>query len=647
MRLRSSTFLLVGLIALVGPACAPEPERRLNEADLPRPSGPHVTIDGHAPDTHRLFGTVATDAGGARVEVYEDGRFLGYADLDSGRWSLPWWPGRRALTVEVVARDRQGAEARARVDFQHLTFDAQPGLYQPETLLALPTAPGLRTYFTQDGSTPTRESPRYSGPIALLPRSVPPVRWSFIPTTAPSAAEGTRWVEPREQPPQAAVIRYRQYAGTEPVGPVRTRTFIIGRAPSTLPVLSLVTDAENFFGPEKGIYVPGLLSEAAPDDWEAANYLQDGKDWERPVHVEWFEASGDRVFDQDAGVRIHGSGSAALPQKSLRLYAKEDYGPKTFAGAVFPGSPVTEFTRLLVRTSGQDQGATKLRDCMLQGLLAETRLAIQACRPTLVFINGEYWGLHEMRERLDEYYLASHYGVDRKKAVILERFGLVSVGETEDAQPYQDLLAYVAAHDLSVPEHYAWVRERMDVEDFIDYQVAQLYLGNADWPDNNVKFWRLRTKKTVQDAPYGQDGRWRWLVYDLDAALSQGPDFDSLGRVLNDPPEVPAWSTQLLRALLQSPEFKARFIERFLWHIEHTFAAERVLPALDAAVEGLEPEMPGQVARWSQPASMEAWRGHLHDFRERLRLRPASMRQLLEKYLGPLSPRDPEEGVLQ
>ncbi|MFB1485168.1 CotH kinase family protein [Corallococcus sp. RDP092CA] len=626
----------MGLLVLAGPGCEPEPARRLSETELPPSSEPRVTIDGHEPDTHRLFGTVASDAGRVLVEVYEDGRFLGHADLDDGRWSLPWWPGRRALALEVVARDAQGAEARARVDFQHLRFDARPGLYQPETLLALPTTPGLRTYFTRDGSTPTPGSQRYTGPIALLARSLQPVRWSFIPTTAPSATEGSRWVAPREEPPQAAVVRYRQYAGTEPAGPVRTRTFIIGRAPSTLPVLSLVTDAENLFDPVKGIYVPGVLSEAAPDNPEAANYMQDGKEWERPVHVEWFETSGERVFDQEAGVRIHGSGSAVLPQKSLRLYAKEDYGPKTFAGAVFPGSPVTEFTRMVVRTSGQDQGVTKLRDCVLQGLLAETRLALQACRPTLVYINGEYWGLHELRERLDEYYLASHYGVDRKKAVILENVGAVDVGETEDEQPYQELLAYVAEHDLSVPEHYAWVRERIDVEDFIDYQVAQLYLGNADWPDNNVKFWRLRTKKPVPDAAYGQDGRWRWLVYDLDFALSYGPDYDSLGRVLNDPPEVPAWAPQLLRALLQSPEFKARFIERFLWHIEHTFAAERVLAALDAAVEGLEPEMPGQVARWAQPDSLEVWRANIESLRETLRQRPAAMRRLLEQHLGPL-----------
>ncbi|RKH17927.1 hypothetical protein D7X74_11065 [Corallococcus sp. CA047B] len=634
MGLRQLASVLVGFLVLSGSACEPPPERRLEEAELPAPARPFITLDGQEPDAQRLFGTVWSDAGVPRVEVYEDGRFLGFADVEAGRWSLPWWPGRRALALEVVARDPLGGTASARIDFQHLAFDARPGLYQPETLLSLPTARGLRTYFTRDGSTPTPASPLYTGPIALLARSAPPVKWAFIPTSSTAVPEGLRWVAPAEEVPQASVVRFQQYRGAEPVGPVRTRTFLIGRAPYTLPVLSLVTDAANFFDRDRGIYVPGRLSEASPDDPGAGNYAQDGKEWERPVHVEWFETSGARVLAQDAGVRIHGSGSAVLPQKSLRLYAKEDYGPKTFSGPVFPGSPVTDFTRLLVRASGQDQGQSRLRDCALQNLLAQTRLALQACRPTLVFLDGEYWGLHELRERYDEYYLASHYGVDRKKVVILEREGELDVGEEGDAAPYQELIDYVRTHDLAVPEHYAHVEARIDVEDFIDYQVAQLYLGNQDWPQNNVKFWRLRTKTVVPDAPHGQDGRWRWLVYDLDFALRPEPAFDSLGRVLEDP-SLEA-STLLLRSLLQAPQFKARFVERFLWHLEHTFAPERVAAYVDAVAEQLAPELPAHVGRWLQPASVEAWRVNVEEIRETARQRPAFMRQSLEQHLGPL-----------
>jgi hypothetical protein len=179
------------------------------------------------------------------------------------------------------------------------------------------------------------------------------------------------------------------------------------------------------------------------------------------------------------------------------------------------------------------------------------------------------------------------------------------------------------------------VLTKVDVEDFIDYQVAQLYLGNEDWPENNVKFWRLRTKAYAPNAPYGQDGRWRWFVYDLDFALRSGPAFDSLGRVLAEAPAVEAWSVVLLRRLLTSPVFKARFVERFAWHLEHTFAPERVLPLLDAAVEELRPEMPAQVARWGQPQSMEAWEMYLAQLRETLNQRPAAMRGFLARHLGP------------
>ncbi|MCY1030760.1 CotH kinase family protein [Corallococcus sp. BB11-1] len=630
MGLRHLASVFVGFFVLLGAACGPEPERRLEEAVLP--ARPFVSIDGQEPVQQRLFGSVSSDVGVPRVEVYEDGHFLGFADVEAGRWSLPWWPGRRALSLEVVAKHPLGGTARARVDFQHLAFDARPGLYHPETLLALPTARGVRTYFTRDGSTPTPASPLYTGPIALFARASPPVTWAFVPTTPATALEGLRWGAPQEEVPQASVVRFRQYVGAEPVGPVRTRTFLIGRAPYTLPVLSLVTDAANFFASDLGIYVPGLVFEASPEEPWVGNYTQDGKAWERPVHVEWFETTGARVLAQDAGVRIHGSGSAVLPQKGLRLYAREEYGPKTFAGPVFPGSSVTDFTRLLVRASGQDQGQARLRDCALQGLLAQTRLALQACRPTLVFLDGEYWGLHELRERYDEYYLASHHGVDRKKVVILERDGELDVGEDGDAQPYLELLDYVRTHDLAVPEHYAHVEARIDVEDFIDYQVAQLYLGNQDWPQNNVKFWRLRTG--APEAPHGKDGRWRWLVYDLDYALRPEPAFDSLGRVLEDPSLES--STVLLRRLLQSPGFKARFVERFLWHLEHTFAPERVVAYVDAVAEQLAPEMPAHVARWLQPASVEGWRVNVEELRETARQRPAFMRQYLARYLGPL-----------
>ncbi|MBJ6761518.1 CotH kinase family protein [Myxococcaceae bacterium JPH2] len=598
---------------------------------------PAVTLEGMDNARHVLWGAVRGDVGALTVEVFVDSVRLGRADVEGGQWSLPWWPDVSAREVEVVASHVSGEVGRAHVELRPLDLLDAASLYQPETLLTLPTSATTTTRYTVDGSVPTPASPLYSGPLVLLGRQgTAPL--SAIPTTAPEAPDNWGWKAPQGSVSLAHVIRAQAFDGATPVGPGWTRTYLLGREPYTLPVVSLVTEAANLFGDAMGIYVPGNLHQDSPEDgslsWNTGNYMQDGKDWERPVSVEWFEADGAPGLAQPAGVRIHGSGSAVLAQKSLRLYAKEDYGPEWFSGALFPGLNVRDFKRLLLRTSGQDQVATKLKDCVLQGLLRETALTLQACRPALVFINGEYWGLHELRERYDEYYLSGHYAVDRKKVTILEGAGgLLDVGAESDAQAYQDLLEYVRTHDLAVPASYAYVQARVDVDDFIDYLIAEIYFANTDWPDNNVRMWRY-SGKLVAGAPAAQDGRWRWMVYDLDSALLTGPEDDTLTRLLSEP-SLSEPSVVLPRKLMASPDFRARFAARFRWHLDHTFAPERVVAAIDAVAGQLAPEMAEHIQRWSYPASLTEWEGSLERMRDTAARRPAFMRQFLEETFGP------------
>ncbi|MFY2561211.1 CotH kinase family protein [Corallococcus terminator] len=624
----------LALLLLSLGACRDTPSEDVSEQVVEETPGAVLTIDAMDNEQHVLRGGFRVDAGVVRVVVYEGTVLVGEAVLEpGGRWSIPWQPSHESQALELIAYHDTGTENRTRLDFQRLSFTAPEGLYAAEALLTLPTSPDTTTRYTLDGSTPGPTSTVYRAPLALLNRSGQPAPLSLIRTNPEDMAEPWRWKPPAAPVTLGTVVRVQRFAGETPVEAGQARTYLIGQRPYTLPVLSLVTDAANFFDPVRGIYVPGRVHEEFPDwtwGWGTGNYMQDGKDWERPVHVEWFEESGAPVIAQNAGVRIHGSGSAALPQKSLRLYAKEDYGPELFQADIFPGHPLRDFKRLLVRTSGQDQQVTKLRDCVLQGLLRDTTLALQACRPTVVFLNGEYWGLHELRERYDEYYLAGHHGLNRKNIVILENEGVLDTGEPEDALPYAELLTYVREHDLSVPEHYAHVLERMDVEDFIDYHIAQIYFGNEDWPNNNIKFWRDRSG---DGTPGPGDGRWRWLLYDLDAAFSGGAEADSLGRLLHDDTLGEPFVV-LLRGLLKSPDFKGLFIARFHWHLENTFAPERVVAWLDAAAERLAPELPEHIGRWQYPLSMERWREDMQAMRDIVLRRPDALRTLLEQELG-------------
>ena len=269
----------------------------------------------------------------------------------------------------------------------------------------------------------------------------------------------------------ATVVRAQQFRNGEPIGSGLTQTYLINQATYTLPVVSLVTDADNFFNPVKGIYVAGLIHDqpsTLPPLIRPGNYNQKGNDWERPIHVEWFEPDGHPGVAQDAGVRIKGGVTARNAKKSLSLRASSEYGQKSFDYPFFPGYSVKSFKSLSLRTSGQDFIWTKFKDCMLHTVLAKhTQLDVEACRPAVVFLNGEYWGLHNLREHSDAAYLAAHYGLSSKDIVILGSTGQLDQGLKGDEAPFQTLIDFVSSHDLVNSANYAQVTSQIDIDNFI------------------------------------------------------------------------------------------------------------------------------------------------------------------------------------
>ncbi|MBN1877506.1 MAG: CotH kinase family protein [Anaerolineae bacterium] len=204
------------------------------------------------------------------------------------------------------------------------------------------------------------------------------------------------------------------------------------------------------------------------------------------------------------------------------------------------------------------------------------------------------------------------------------------------------MLNYIRTHDLAKPEHYRYIQTQMDVDNFMDYQIAQIYAANTNWPSDNIKFWRLRTETYEPNSPYGHDGRWRWLLYDTDVGfgLRDGAiayEHDTLAYATQADSTVgnnPDWSTFLLRSLLTNQEFKYNFINRFADLLNTAFLPERMTTIIQTLQQGIAPEMPEHIARWKAPSSMSNWNDQVNIMIAYASQRPTYQRQHISDKFG-------------
>jgi hypothetical protein len=209
---------------------------------------------------------------------------------------------------------------------------------------------------------------------------------------------------------------------------ISTNTYFINEVVN-LPFISIVTDPANLFDDKIGIYVTGTNGKAGSCDPTIRNLNQD---WERPVNVELYDITGKQGFNQGAGIKIFGGCSRTrFPQKSLALYARNEYGKGSFDYKLFSSKPFRKFESFVLRSSADDQVSAMLRDALAHSVLTDPMDAeIEAYEPAVVFINGQYWGIHDIREKYNENYLASNFGVDPNDVNMLEANAVVDLGSS-------------------------------------------------------------------------------------------------------------------------------------------------------------------------------------------------------------------------
>lgn len=392
------------------------------------------------------------------------------------------------------------------------------------------------------------------------------------------------------------ILRWKAYKE----GYLPSRTFsatYITEETHDIPFVALSCDPVDLFSNERGILAFGYHYDPV-FPYVGANFWQD---WGKMASFEYFTPDGSRQLDCNAEIKVFGQYSRAQAQKSLSIHFRGEYGNASVTYPFFEGNPQTEFSSLVLRAGGQDQQGTKLRDAFCAEITSEySDLACMDWQPTALYLNGQYYGYYDLREKINEDYFESNENIDRDQITIIKGNSILLAGSLEE---YNTLRQYVRSHDLSDPEVYAYVDSQIDIANYIDYLIAEIFFCNTD--TGNIKFYRN-----------ADGGKWRWILFDMDTAMRKDfglkGGFNSIREMFNPSGHGVdnMFYTTIQCGLLENEGFRTQFINRYAELLNTVFQPEHLTERFQQMASAIDAEVQLHAKRWNRP-SYSTWQRNL------------------------------------
>lgn len=458
---------------------------------------------------------------------------------------------------------------------EHICFSKSSGYYDEAFGLTVLGGNGNRVYYTLDGSEPSEEDFLYDRDALIWIEDATKNENVYAAETDISAVDFT---VPDYLIDKCNVVRASVFDEEGNCLDSITGIYFVGFHDKDgydgLYTACLVTDPKNLFDYNAGIYVKG----AAYDDPQRQEWLSDslrgnysfsGAEWEREAEITIFDDKRNVVLAQDCGIRIKGGYSRILPQKSISCYARTEYeGSRLFAADLFLTGT---FPHKIIFFSGGNDRYYKIKDYVAQNLEKGLGFATFDMIPCVLFLNGEYWGFCYITEDYNADYISAHYHVARDN-IIMVKVGELTEGQDGDLDLYYQLENEIAYDYMWMPEKYERAQELIDMDGYIDYYAAQIYIGrNGDWPNANYALWRTREN---EGTAYG-DCRWRYMLFDVNSGgLGTGVLHD-------DTLQLTLEADPIFWSLYQNETFRRDFAQRILEIGTEIYSSERCDALLD------------------------------------------------------------------
>ena len=550
------------------------------------------------------------------VEVPACRSALSFAKASDGHWGFTETPTQGAANEGVMAASTYCAAP---------AFSHTSGIYNGTQTVTLHVPEGCYATYTTDATTPTASSQR--------------------------AENGQTFTVSGN-----TVLRARCFSSdaSQYMSTVTSVTYIIIGEQETqeahntsLPMVFLVTDPKNLWDGDYGIYVVGnrYKGKAKPSDWSisdgqlGANFNQSGREWERLAHFTYTGAGGKNIeYEQDLYIRIFGAFSRKKMQKGIALVARKGTGSSSSIDyPFFSTRPFDSYKSLVLRASGQDSGSSRIRDVLMTDLAndADVDLAVQAYVQVVVYLNGEYWGVYNLREKVSKHFIAQHYSVQDKTTIdVLVGNGTYVTGDPKAEKDYAEIIDFCKSRNcnLSNASDYAWVCDRVDVENFALYCAMEITVGNTD--SGNIKFWRSSEL----------DNKWRWLFYDFCYAMNRNDEKtdditsgyrrDFFTKYFHEKGHGASkgFSTVLARSLLQNNTFVEIFLDKLSMMYNEVYTPAKINAKVDFLSANIREEMNWDFPRWG--LKVKNWEAHLNNIRGYANNYQPYFKKYLKQYLS-------------
>jgi CotH kinase protein/Chitobiase/beta-hexosaminidase C-terminal domain/GEVED domain/Lamin Tail Domain/Secretion system C-terminal sorting domain/Divergent InlB B-repeat domain len=461
------------------------------------------------------------------------------------------------------------------------------GLYRNSVTVTLFTStPSASVYYTTDGAEPTEQSLKYTIPLTFT---------------------------------QNTPLRAKAFAAGLTASATTTNTYFINVS-HTFPIVALSFNEADFFDPAKGIYPNFEKSLTAA------------------VNIEFFESDGTLKFAQGAEAAIQGTTSSLNAQKSLEIKSKKG---ERFPYRIFPDLPFEDYNVFVLRNAGQDWNVTMFRDAFVSSLVRDIsdikanvtppQQLTQGYRPSIVYFNGKYWGIHNIRERMNKRYVEQHFGLKDTEYDLVENWAEAKVGDTKEWENFYSLFSFM---NFDSDANYDIIKQKIDIPSFIDYHVFNVIIDNNDWPSNNNRRFRLRNA----------NGKWRWMTFDLDFTFglyqafawnTGDPTQNSMVRLMDA--NFKGWpnadySTLIFRKLMDNQRFRRDFYNRMSDYLNVFFNPTRVNARIAQFESLYAPEIQQHDARWA--LSTTPWRENVQKLRRFANERVPIVKKQMVDYFG-------------